>query len=104
CRSGHVARSAARMATFVHGDTVLVPADQLGTLGNSMQATMSKESPPDATVSRPWRWLVWSVFAAVWTAALLTPHPPELAGEILPEGLATGPLSAGIVFPAFKLP
>jgi VanZ family protein len=31
------------------------------------------------------RWLTWGVFAAAWAAALLTPHPAQLADAVLPK-------------------
>jgi VanZ family protein len=44
-------------------------------------------------VSRELRWLIWGTAAVVWTAALLTPQPVELADAVLaPEA----------VFPASK--
>jgi VanZ family protein len=39
------------------------------------------------------RWLVWGVYLAAWTAALLTPQPVEVAEAVLPESA---------VFPAAK--
>jgi VanZ family protein len=30
------------------------------------------------------RWLIWGGFIVAWTAALLTPHPAELADAVLP--------------------
>jgi VanZ family protein len=32
-----------------------------------------------------WRWLAWSLFLLVWTLALLTPEPVQVADAVLPE-------------------
>jgi VanZ family protein len=41
-----------------------------------------------------WRWLGWSLFLIVWTLALLTPQPVQVADAVLPDDA---------VFPTSKL-
>ena len=41
-----------------------------------------------------WRWLAWSLFLLVWTVALLTPQPVQLADAVLPDDA---------IFPTSKL-
>lgn len=40
---------------------------------------------PWFTPSPAWRWLLWSLFVAAWTYALLTPIPPLPPGTLVAE-------------------
>jgi VanZ family protein len=50
------------------------------------------ETNPEIPAS--WRWLLWVFFVGVWTAALLTTEPVDVAQAVLPPP---------IIFPAAKL-
>jgi VanZ family protein len=47
--------------------------------------SLSSEQPP--FIRPAVRWLTWSVYAAAWTTALLTPQPVHVAEAVLPDSL-----------------
>ena len=54
-------------------------------MSSALRGTMSEPTEISAWPGPLVRWLVWIVFVTIWTAALLSPHPVELAKQILPE-------------------
>ncbi len=62
-------------------------------MASVLEGTAAESSETEVRPGAAVRWLVWFVFVAVWTTALLSPQPVELARHILPEDS---------LFPSFK--